>query len=190
MQALDRRSSTVKRLVAPVALGLSVAAIATVAVTRSSPSPQPKTGANAIRQTTTGPTAIEPASDLPFVLTLSPQTPTAGTTVRVGFAGDLSDAWVHGPDASLDRSFDGTWRTVWAMLNDAFSASPTSIASAPEATRITVPAIGYPLTKDSSFDLPTHLEPGPYRFCKGVARSHTSPAGYRGARICTPLTVL
>jgi hypothetical protein len=71
--------------------------------------------------------------------------------VTVSFLGDLSQASLYGPDAHIDRRIDGMWRPEWYMLSEDFSRSATSIVDG--GTPTTIPAIGYPLTKNFRISL-------------------------------------
>lgn len=146
----------------------------------------PETAADVVSEKQ--PPASEPSGDLPFAITISPPSPTAGETITLTFSGELAPEWLYGADAYIDQRADNRWHTKWTMLNTSFSQVATAVdASAPP---MTVPAIGYDLSSASSFVLPRQIAPGPYRVCVPVARSQSSSTGYFSGRACTELTIV
>jgi len=133
------------------------------------------------------PAASYELASLPFELVITPATASPGQTVTVSYQGDLSQGWVYGPAAYVDHGTDGGWRSAWSMLNETFSRSATSIVESGPPT--TVPAVGYELTTESLFVLPTAISKGEFRFCLSVSRTHSSPNGYATATVCAQLTI-
>jgi hypothetical protein len=137
------------------------------------------------------PASTRELASLPIQLVITPATALPGQTVTVSFLGDMSQRSAYGPAAHIDRRLDGGWRSEWYMLNEDFSRSATSIVEGGPPT--TIPAIGYPLTTDSLFVLPTAIANGDYRFCLSVSsttRTAASPRGYAtDVTVCAQLTI-
>jgi hypothetical protein len=137
------------------------------------------------------PASTRELASLPIELVINPATALPGQTVTVSFLGDVSQGSAYGPAAHIDRRIDGGWRSEWYTLNEDFSRSATSIVQGGPPT--TIPAIGYPLTTDSLFNLPTAIANGEYRFCLSVSsttRTAASPRGYAtDATVCAQLTI-
>ena len=137
------------------------------------------------------PASSQKLAGLPIELVITPATALPGQTVTVSFLGDLSQGSVYGPAAHIDRRIDGGWHSEWYMLNEDFSRSATSIVEGGPPT--TIPAIGYPLTTNSRFVLPTGIAKGEYRFRLSVSsttRTAARPRGYAtDATVCAQLTI-
>jgi hypothetical protein len=137
------------------------------------------------------PASSRELASLPIELVINPATALPGQTVTVSFLGDVSQGSVYGPAAHIERRIDGGWHSEWNMLNEDFSRSATSIVEGGPPT--TIPAIGYPLTTDLLFVLPTAIANGDYRFCLSVSsttRTAASPRGYAiDATVCAQLTI-
>lgn len=71
-------------------------------------------------------------------------------------------------DTQVDLQVDGSWRTLWWIVDEEFKSVIQPVGGGAEAT---VPAKGVAITTPVAFVIPADLAPRQYRFCRYFVKS-------------------
>ena len=151
-----------------LAVGLVALASACGSTTTSSSS-------SSVSSTTTAP-ASDPegvpargvTTDVPFRLVATPSHVHVGDRLVLNATGDTSGGWESGVDTQVDLQVDGSWRTLWWIVDEEFKSVIQPVGGGAEAT---VPAKGVAITTPVAFVIPADLAPRQYRFCRYFVKS-------------------
>lgn len=115
-------------------------------------------------------------TDAPFRLVATPSHVHVGDRLVLSATGDTSGGWESGVDTQVDLQVDGSWRTLWWIVDEEFKSVIQPVGGGAEAT---VPAKGVAITTPVAFVIPADLAPRQYRFCRYFVKS-----GGEEANVC------
>lgn len=115
-------------------------------------------------------------TDVPFRLVATPSHVHVGDRLVLSATGDTSGGWESGVDTQVDLQVDGSWRTLWWIVDEEFKSVIQPVGGGAEAT---VPAKGVAITTPVAFVIPADLAPRQYRFCRYFVKS-----GGEEANVC------
>jgi len=107
--------------------------------------------------------AHDVTTDAPFRLVATPSHLHVGDRLVLSATGDTSGDWESGVDTQVDLQVDGSWRTLWWIVDEEFKSVLQPVGGGAEAT---VPAKGVAITTPVAFVVPAELAPRQYRFCR------------------------
>lgn len=120
--------------------------------------------------------AREVTAGAPFRLVAAPSHLHVGDRLVLSATGETSGGWESGVDTQVDLQVDGSWRTLWWIVDEEFKSVIQPVGGGAEAT---VPAKGVAITTPVAFVIPTDLAPRQYRFCRYFVKS-----GGEEANVC------
>ena len=157
-------------------IGLVALASACGSTTTSSSSSSVSSTTTASARDPEGVPARGVTTDAPFRLVATPSHVHVGDRLVLSATGETSGGWESGVDTQVDLQVDGSWRTLWWIVDEEFKSVIQPVGGGAEAT---VPAKGVAITTPVAFVIPADLAPRQYRFCRYFVKS-----GGEEANVC------